>query len=409
MPRSRQRFSNPSAVQQLPRSVRMRVTRKGKAAIASSRKALAAASVSSSLTARWTRRERRSMATNRKRLRHSPSAVRSLGRCFTSTWTKPTSYSLNLPAAFSGVARTGRRLRPSALRMRYTLSRPRCGRKCRTTKVRSSSGKPVARRRAHTTARSSSLPFHGSLCGRLDRSRQSATPRLRHLRTVSVLTPKRPASSPVGSLERAISARTAGVVRALGWIESIRPSLQPRALVRGRRSATRTPRSPNALGPNNVPQPDKYALPEPLIPPAKPGGRPRTTDLRRLLDGLFHLVRTGCQWRHLPPPPAFPSWRTVYGYMRAFADAGVWESIRHHLVVMLRERDGKEPGPSAAIIDTQSVKATEKGGLAATMRPRRSRAGSGTSRSTPAACCWASSSTPPTSRTRTVPATSCGG
>src|SRR3954465_10677361 len=258
MPRSRQRFSNPSAVKQLPRSVRMRVTRKGKAAIASSRKALAAASVSSSLTARWTRRERRSMATNRKRLRHSPSAVRSLGRCFTSTWTKPTSYSLNLPAAFSGVARTGRRLRPSALRMRYTWSRPRCGRKCRTTKVRSSSGKPVARRRAQTTARSSPLPFHGSLGGRLDRSRQSATPRLRHLRTVSVLTPKRPASSPVGSLERAISARTAGVVRALGWIESIRPSLQPRALVRGRRSATRTPRSPNALGPNNVPQPDNY-------------------------------------------------------------------------------------------------------------------------------------------------------
>src|SRR3954470_15773691 len=74
----------------------------------------------------------------------------------------------------------------------------------------------------------------------------------------------------------------------------------------------------------------------PLIPPAKPGGRPRTTDVRRLLDGLFYLVRTGCQWRHLPPPPAFPPWRTIYGYMRAFADAGVWETIRHHLVVMLR-------------------------------------------------------------------------
>src|SRR4051794_8445131 len=81
MPRSRQRFSNPSAVKQLPRSVRRRVTRKGKAASASSRKALALASVSSSSTARWTERERRSMATNRKRLRHSPSAVRSLGRC----------------------------------------------------------------------------------------------------------------------------------------------------------------------------------------------------------------------------------------------------------------------------------------------------------------------------------------
>ncbi len=83
---------------------------------------------------------------------------------------------------------------------------------------------------------------------------------------------------------------------------------------------------------------EQYALLAPLIPPARPGGRPRTTDMRRLLDGLFYLVRTGCQWRHVPPPPAFPPWRTIYGYMRAFADAGVWEAIRHHLVTMLRER-----------------------------------------------------------------------
>ena len=134
---------------------------------------------------------------------------------------------------------------------------------------------------------------------------------------------------------------------------------------------------------------EQYALLAPMIPPARPGGRPRTTDMRRMLDGLFYLVRTGCQWRHLPPPPAFPPWRTVYGYMRAFADADVWETMRHHLVMMLRERDGREPSPTAAIIDTQSVKTTEKGGLAATTRPRRSRAASGTSRSTPRACCWA--------------------
>ena len=132
---------------------------------------------------------------------------------------------------------------------------------------------------------------------------------------------------------------------------------------------------------------EQYALLAPMIPPAKPGGRPRTTDMRRMLDGLFYLVRTGCQWRPLPPPPAFPPWRTVYGYMRAFAD--VWETIRHHLVMMLRERDGREPSPTAAILDTQSVKTTEKGALAATTRPRGSRAASGTSRSAPRACCRA--------------------
>src|SRR3982750_3457468 len=150
---------------------------------------------------------------------------------------------------------------------------------------------------------------------------------------------------------------------------------------------------------------EQYALLVPLIPPAKPGGRPRSTDMRRLLDGLFYLVRTGCQG---PPPPPSPPGRTIYGYMRDFASAGVWEAIRHHLVVMLREREGREPSPTAAIVDTQSVKTTEKGGLAATTRPRRSGAGSGTSRSTPRVCCSASSSTPPTCRTPTGSAISSG-
>ncbi|MBK1838367.1 transposase [Azospirillum sp. YIM B02556] len=73
-----------------------------------------------------------------------------------------------------------------------------------------------------------------------------------------------------------------------------------------------------------------------MLPPAKPGGRPRSTDMRRLPDALFYIVRTGCQWRHLPPPPAFPPWPTVYRYFRAFLEAGAWEGLRHHLVVMLR-------------------------------------------------------------------------
>jgi transposase len=106
----------------------------------------------------------------------------------------------------------------------------------------------------------------------------------------------------------------------------------------------------------------QFRLLEPLIPPAKPGGRPRTTDMRRLLDGLFCLVRTGCQWRHLAPPPALPPWPTVYGYMRAFLRDGVWESMRHHFVVLLREGAGREASPTAAVIDTQSAKTTESGG-----------------------------------------------
>lgn len=141
---------------------------------------------------------------------------------------------------------------------------------------------------------------------------------------------------------------------------------------------------------------------EPLIPSAKRSGRPRSTDVRRLLDGLFYVVRTGCQWRHLPPPPAFPSWPTVYRYFRAFLEAGVWEALLH-LLVMLREQEGHDPTPSAAALDTQSVKTTEKGVPEALTRPGRSRVASVTSPSAPRASCSAYSYTPLTSRTPTAP------
>ena len=109
----------------------------------------------------------------------------------------------------------------------------------------------------------------------------------------------------------------------------------------------------------------QYRLLEPLIPPVKPGGRPRSVDMRRLLDGLFYVVRTGCQWRHLPPPrhlplpppPAFPKWQTVYWYMRLFQRAGVWEAIRHHLVMLGREPEGREPASPARVPLSSTPKA----------------------------------------------------
>src|ERR671911_222241 len=99
---------------------------------------------------------------------------------------------------------------------------------------------------------------------------------------------------------------------------------------------------------------DQYRLIEPFTPPPKPGGRPRTTDMRRMLDGLFYVVRTGCQWRHLPPPPAFPPWQTVYGYFRTFLAAGGWERLRPHLVFILRAGGGRPARTTAAVIYTPS-------------------------------------------------------
>jgi putative transposase len=95
-------------------------------------------------------------------------------------------------------------------------------------------------------------------------------------------------------------------------------------------------------------------------------GRPRTTDVRAVLDGIFHVLRTGCQWRHLPPQ--FPPWQTTYAYLRAWMAAGVWDEVLAVLRIAAREAAGREASPSAAVIDSQSVKTTEKGGLAAGMR-----------------------------------------
>ena len=94
---------------------------------------------------------------------------------------------------------------------------------------------------------------------------------------------------------------------------------------------------------------DEYGLIEPLLPPARHGGRRRTTDLREMLNAILYLVRTGCQWRLLPKD--FPPWSTVYGYFRRFWLEGIWHRIWMILLMQAREQDGKEASPTAGVVD----------------------------------------------------------
>jgi transposase len=118
---------------------------------------------------------------------------------------------------------------------------------------------------------------------------------------------------------------------------------------------------------------DEWALISPMIPPAKRGGNKRTVDEREVANGLMYLLSTGCQWGALPKD--LPPKSTVHDYFRRWSNDGTLDRIHHTLYIKCRDQAKREASPTAAVIDSQSVKSAEKGGRRLThmgmMRARR--------------------------------------
>ena len=104
---------------------------------------------------------------------------------------------------------------------------------------------------------------------------------------------------------------------------------------------------------------EEWGLLAPLIPKPKRGGRPRSVNMREVLNAIFYVLKTGCQWSMLPRD--FLPKGTVYHYFNTWRKSGAWEAMNARLREQLRQQLGHETTPSAAILDSQSVKTTEKG------------------------------------------------
>lgn len=113
----------------------------------------------------------------------------------------------------------------------------------------------------------------------------------------------------------------------------------------------------------------EWAILEALVPPVKSGGRPAEHTRREVVNAISYVLRTGCQWRNLPHD--LPAWGTVYTYFRLWRLDGTWPRIHETLHKQLRRAVGRHPEASAAILDSQSVKTTEKGGRGAMTPARR--------------------------------------
>lgn len=121
----------------------------------------------------------------------------------------------------------------------------------------------------------------------------------------------------------------------------------------------------------------EWAILRPLMPPPKGFGHPVEVDFREILNAVFYVQRTGCQWEMLPHD--LPPYTTVYGYFRKWQRKGIWQKMHDKVRQQVRQADNRDVQSTVAIADSQSVKTTEKRGRCmASMVARRLRAVSAT-------------------------------